>query len=293
MPIQSLTIAGAGTLGSQIAFQTAFCGIPVNIWNPHPERATKRLNALKPLYKRDLHATDEQIQAAMDNIKMITNDWAKPFDSDYIIEAVPEEMAIKEKFYTELMKHVSPQTIIASNSSTFLPSQLVKFVDHPERFLHMHFANHIWLFNVSEIVGTPATKPEVIDEVMVFAKRIKMLPIRLNKENPGYIMNALSIPYLNAALWLWASGVADYQTIDKDWMKASGAPMGPFMSLDAIGLRTAYAISSAQAATNPAAKIVAGKLKAMVDAGHTGTLAGEGFYKYPHPAYENPDFLKP
>lgn len=292
MTIKSLTIAGAGTLGSQIAFQTAFCGIPVNIWNPHPERATKRLNALKPLYKRDLHASDEQIQAAMKNIKMITNDWNKPFNSDYIIEAVPENMQVKEKFYQELMKHVSDKTIIASNSSTFMPSQLVKFVDHPERFLHMHFANHLWTFNVVEIVGTKTTSKEVIDQVVNFAKQIKLLPILLKKENPGYIMNALSIPYLNAALYLWASGVADYQDIDKDWMKASGAPMGPFMTIDAIGLRTVYAISSARAAKSPSDKLIVSKLKPMIDAGHTGTLAGQGFYKYPHPAYEDPNFLK-
>lgn len=102
-------------------------------------------------------------------------------------------------------------------------------------------------------------------------------------------MNSLSVPYLNAALGLWAKGVADPMTIDKDWMKATGSPMGPFMSLDAIGLRTTYAIFNAHA-EDAAAKAIADKLKQMIDEGHYGIEAGEGFYKYPHPAYESADF---
>lgn len=293
MTINKLTIAGAGTLGSQIAFQAALHGIPVNIWNRHPERAEKRLAKYIPMFQHDLKLTDAQVAKAKANIEMITNDWSKPFaDTDFVIEAVAEDMTVKQQIFAEMMKHVADDVIVASNSSTFMPSQLVKFVTHPERFLHMHFANHIWLFNTAEIVGTAATKPEYLQDVKAFAQKMGMLPIVLNKENPGYIMNALSIPMLNSALWVWASGVADPETIDKDWMNSTGMPMGPFMSLDMIGLRTAYAISSAQADKNPAAKIIAGKLKEMIDQGHTGEVAGQGFYKYPHPAFEDPNFLK-
>ena len=88
----------------------------------------------------------------------------------------------------------------------------------------MHFANHIWKFNTSEIVGNERTDKEVIDKVVEFAKEINMLPIVLKKEQSGYIMNSLSVPYLNAALGLWAKGVADPMTIDNDWMKATGSP---------------------------------------------------------------------
>jgi 3-hydroxybutyryl-CoA dehydrogenase len=118
-----------------------------------------------------------------------------------------------------------------------------------------------------------------------------MLPIVLKKEQHGYIMNALSVPFLNAALGLWGKGVADPITIDKDWMNSTGSPMGPFMSMDVIGLRTVWAIFSSHADT-PEQKAIADKLKAMIDAGHYGVEAGEGFYTYPHPAYEDPNFLK-
>jgi 3-hydroxybutyryl-CoA dehydrogenase len=293
MKIKNLTVAGAGTLGSQIAFQTALCGFPVNIWNPHPERAKQRLEALRPLYHHDLNLTDEEFDKALSNIKMITNEWDKPFaGADYIIEAVPEKLAVKEDFYHHLEQYVTDETIIASNSSTFMPSQLVKYVKNPSHFLHMHFANHIWQFNTAEIVGTKQTDPAVIQAVVDFARDIKMMPVVLHKENPGYLMNAMLIPLLSSAQYLWASGVADYQTIDKDWMNSTGAPIGPFMILDMVGLRTAYAISAARAKDNPASKIIADKLGKMVEAGHTGQLAGQGFYKYPHPEFEDPDFLK-
>lgn len=283
MPISNLTVAGAGTLGSQIAFQTALCGFPVNIWNPHPERAKKRLAALRPLYKRDVKLTDQEFDKAMANIKMITNDWDQPFKfADYIIEAVPESLKAKKAFYEQLDDHISDETIVASNSSTFLPSQLVKFVKNPKRFLHMHFANHIWQFNTAEIVGTPQTDPAVVQEVVDFAREIKMLPVVLKKENPGYLMNAMLIPLLSSALDLWARGVADFKTIDQDWMNSSGAPMGPFMIIDMVGLRTVYQISAARAKTSNASKVIADKLAEMIKEGHTGQLAGQGFYEYTH-----------
>lgn len=291
--INHLTIAGAGTLGSQIAFQAALNGVKVRIYNPHTDRAKKRLAKLAPMFQEALHLSDEQVAQAQANIVSITNDWETPFaDADLVIEALSENLEVKHQFFDQLMDHVQDDTIIASNSSTMMPSQLAHFVKHPERFLHMHFANHVWRFNTLEIVGSEQTDPDVIATAVAFGHKIKMLTIQLKKENPGYIMNALSIPLLNAALLVWAKGVADPITIDKDWMNSTGMPMGPFMSLDMIGIRTAYAINSAQAQNSPEAKLIASRLKEMVDEGKTGELAGEGFYSYPHPAFEDPDFLK-
>ncbi|WP_423479635.1 3-hydroxyacyl-CoA dehydrogenase [Ligilactobacillus salivarius] len=292
MSFKKITIAGAGTLGSQIAFQAAFYGFTVSIWNPHPDRAIRRLNKVQKMYKQEMGITDSDVKRAMKNIVEITNDMEiATKNTEYVIESVPENLEIKGIFYQKMCQVLPKDVILASNSSTLVPSQLVKFVDRPEKFLHMHFANHIWKFNTSEIVGNEKTDKEVIDKVVEFAKEINMLPIVLKKEQSGYIMNSLSVPYLNAALGLWAKGVADPMTIDKDWMKATGSPMGPFMSLDAIGLRTTYAIFNAHA-EDAAAKAIADKLKRMIDEGHYGIEAGEGFYKYPHPAYESADFLK-
>ena len=103
MSIKNVTIAGAGTLGSQIAYQSALCGYQVRIWNPHPERAEKRIAALRPFYKHDLKLTDEQFDAGLKNIVSITNDWETSFkDADLVIEAVPENLDMKKDFYAQL-----------------------------------------------------------------------------------------------------------------------------------------------------------------------------------------------
>lgn len=292
MKINNVTIAGAGTLGSQIAFQSALCGHKVKIWNPHPDKAIERISALRPFYKKDVHITDDEFDDAVNRIVSITDDFKVAFqDTDLVIEAIPEDLQLKEDFYRKLIKVLPEESIIASNSSTFIPSQLVKYVDHPERFLHLHFANHIWKFNTAEIMTTEHTSETVIKSVIEFSKNIKMLPIVLKKEQHGYIMNSLSIPFLNAALELWAKGVADPITIDKDWMNSTGSPMGPFMAMDMIGLRTVLAIYSSHADSS-GAQIIINKLKALVDQGKYGIESNEGFYTYPDPAFNDPDFLK-
>ena len=295
MTFKKITIAGAGVLGSQIAYQTALCGFQVTVYNHHIETATRRLNALKEDYQRDMGLTDEEFQAGMDNIVKVTTDLKEAVaDADYVIEALPESLALKEKFYQELSAAAPEKTIFASNSSSFVPSQLVKYVDRPKKFLHMHFANKIWKFNVAEIMGTSQTDPAVYQEVVDFARAIKMVPIEVHKEQHGYVLNAVLMPLIGAALQLWANDVSDPETIDKDWMISTHSPMGPFMILDMVGLRTPLQMEEnlAQSTHQEIHQQIADKLKVMVDAGHVGQESGEGFYQYPHPAFEDPDFLK-
>ncbi|HIW70572.1 MAG TPA: 3-hydroxyacyl-CoA dehydrogenase [Candidatus Limosilactobacillus merdipullorum] len=295
MEIKNVVVAGAGVLGSQIAFQVARFGFQVKIWNRHTDRAERRLAGIKAPFMKDMNASEADYQKAMDNIVDISNDLQKTVaDADLVIESVSESLEIKKAFYEDLDKILPDHTIVASNSSTFVPSQLVKLTDFPERFLHMHFANHIWKQNVAEIVGTDKTDPAVKDAAINFTRAIDMVPIVLKKENHGYVMNALLIPLLNAAQALWANGVADPHTIDKDWMISNGSPLGPFMILDIVGLRTAYEIvnNQYQQTKSPLAKKIADKLKEMIDAGHTGVEAGQGFYHYPNPEFQDPDFLK-
>lgn len=216
MEIKNVVIAGAGVLGSQIAFQAARFGYQVKIWNRHTDRAERRLAAIKEPFRKDMHASEDDYNKAMDNIVDISNDLGATIkDADWVIESVSESLEIKKAFYSDLRKVLPDHTIVASNSSTFVPSELVKFTNFPERFLHMHFSNHIWSHNVAEIVGTDATLPEVKDAAIKFTRSIDMVPVVLKKENHGYVMNALLIPLLNAAQTLWANGVADPHTIDK------------------------------------------------------------------------------
>ncbi|MBB1078852.1 3-hydroxyacyl-CoA dehydrogenase [Limosilactobacillus sp. STM2_1] len=295
MEFKNIMIAGAGVLGSQIAYQTALSGFPVTVYNHHIDTAERRIKALKADYQRDLHLTDEEFQKGLDNIKVITDDIETAVkDADLMIEALPESLELKDSFYQKVSKLAPEKTVFASNSSTFIPSQLAPHTDRPTKFLNMHFANHIWRFNVVEIMGSDKTEPAVIEAATKFAREIKMVPIVLHKEQHGYILNSLLIPLLAAGLGLWAKGVAEPETIDKDWMISTGAPMGPFGILDMVGLRTAAQIElNTYAQTKDEShKAIAEKMQEMIKEGHEGKESGQGFYTYPHPAFMDPDFLK-
>lgn len=294
MAFKNVMVAGIGVLGSQIAYQTALNGFHVVAYNKHVDSAKKRLAALQPAYEADCGLSKADFDKVLDQI-VVTDDLTKAAqDVDYVIEALPENIAVKEQFYQQLSKLAPAQTVFASNSSTMVPSQLVKFVDRPDKYLHMHFANRIWKCNVAEIMGTEKTDPAVFQEVVDFAHQIKMVPIPIHKEQPGYVLNSLLISFLVSAMLLWVNGVADPETVDKDWMISTGAPVGPFMMLDDVGLRTTYQIMMGlyQTRGNDYFKTIADKLKVMIDAGKNGRESGQGFYSYPHPAFEDPEFLK-
>ncbi|MGE7906969.1 3-hydroxyacyl-CoA dehydrogenase [Peribacillus sp. NPDC094092] len=298
MNYKNITIAGSGVLGSQIAFQTAFKGFNVSVYDINDdalERAKNRIDNLKPYYKEDMGSTEEDLHTAYARISFHSDLSVAVAEADLVIEAIPEVVQIKTDFYTELGKVAPDKTIFATNSSTLLPSQFAEATGRPKKFLALHFANEIWKNNTAEIMKHPGTDSEVFDEVIDFAKAIGMVPLPLHKEQPGYILNSLLVPLLDAAQMLLLKGVADTETIDKTWMVATGAPLGPFAILDVVGINTAYNISlaKAKATGDPMVEKLANLLKTeYIDKGKIGREAGEGFYKYPSPNFAKPDFLR-
>ena len=132
-------------------------------------------------------------------------------------------------------------------------------------------------------MGHPDTDKAVYDQVVEFAAQIGMIPLQLHKEQPGYILNSMLVPFLSAAQALWANDVADPETIDKTWELATSAPAGPFKILDIVGLETAYNINQMKPAAQQEGTLEnrMGKLlKEKIDRGETGVNAGKGFYDY-------------
>ncbi|SFT05752.1 3-hydroxyacyl-CoA dehydrogenase [Sphingobacterium wenxiniae] len=297
MKIKNVTIAGTGVLGSQIAFQSAFKGFNVSIYDINDdalEKANERLIVLKGRYVEDNYGTKEEVDNAYNRISQYT-DLAKAVENaDLVIEAVPELLPIKQDFYTKLSAVANEKTIFASNSSTMTPSQIVDFTDRPEKYLHLHFANEIWKLNIAEIMKHERTSDEVFETIIEFAKDIAMIPIPLHKEQPGYVLNTLLVPFLKAAMQLAADGVADPKVVDKTWMISTGAPIGPFAFLDIIGPNTPYNLYKAwgDQGDELSAKVAAWIKSEYLDKDRMGTANGKGVYDYPNPAYQTPDFLK-
>lgn len=316
MSFKNVVLIGGGVLGSQIAYQTAYKGFHVTVWlrseasigraKPKFERLHKiyldTLEALKgqigkenPVFAHGLLDTMDGVTAEkLDELKAQADkayegivyelDMAKAFeDADLIIEALAEDPKQKIEFYEKAAPLIPEKTIMVTNSSTLLPSTFAEHTGRPSKYMSLHFANEIWKMNTAEVMGHAGTDPEVYQQIVEFAKEIGMVPLQLKKEQPGYILNSMLVPFLNSAEMLLAKGVADPQTIDMTWKLATGAPSGPFQILDVVGLTTAYNIvimnPEAQKEGTIANKI-ATTLKEYIDAGKTGVNAGEGFYKY-------------
>lgn len=281
--ISTVTVLGSGVLGSQIAFQTAYSGFDVRVYDISDEALTKAEKTTFPgLAKTYLNevkdATSERVDAALARLSYHSDLASAAADTDLVIEAVPEVLSIKEQTFTALNEAAPARTIFATNSSTLLPSDIAPFTGRPDRFLALHFANRVWQFNTAEVMGTPQTDPAVFDTVVDFASKIGMVPIPMHKEKAGYVLNSLLVPFLNAAAELAAGGYADPKDVDKVWRIATGAPVGPFQIYDIIGLNTPYNIMSAGGPEQQ--KLAAWLKENYIDKGRLGMASGHGFYDY-------------
>lgn len=282
--IKTLTVLGAGVLGSQIAYQAAFHGFSVTAYDVDAaalDEARARFTKLAGIYRAAnvAGAGEARAESALGNLRLTADLADAVADADLVIEAVPELLELKRGLYRKLAELAPAKTIFATNSSTLLPSDLKDSTGRPERFLALHYANNIWAQNVAEVMGTAQTDPAVFAAVVEFARNSGLEPIEIKKEKAGYVLNSLLVPLLNAAAGLLLEGVAEPATIDKTWRIATGAPSGPFQIFDVVGLTTAYNI----AASSPAAgsQAFAQYLKEnYLDQGKLGVATGEGFYTY-------------
>lgn len=312
--MKNIVIMGGGVLGSQIAFQTAFCDYNVIVWlrsEGSIERTKAKLELVKNSYidainlmampegksfnnwcrgiaDADNFNKDELINKVMglsDKIKLELDMKKALEDADLVIESMAEDFEAKKDLYLKMAPLLPEKTIVVTNSSTMLPSKLAKYTGRPDKFLALHFANSIWKNNTAEVMVQPKTEEKYFNEVMEFAKGIRMIALPLKKEKSGYLLNSMLIPLLFSGMDLYVNGVSDFESIDKAWLLGTGAPKGPFQILDTVGLETAYKIvemylkvPSFLAPYN--FKGMAKVLKKYIDAGKLGKASGEGFYKY-------------
>ena len=297
MEIKNVTIAGAGVLGSQISWQTAFHGFNVIVYDKFEKslEGAKAFHAsFAKLFVETRGATQEEVEKALGRITYTTNLKDAIKNADLLSESVPEKLEIKKAFYTEIAKLAPEKTIFTSNSSTMIPSMYAKETGRPNKFLALHFANPVWNANVGEVMKHAGTDSKYFDIVLKFAKNIGMVPIPIHKEHSGYVLNSLLVPLLSAGQDLFFGDISDFESIDKTWMISTGAKIGPFGIIDLIGMQTVYNIAFMNGTkTNNKTMLDRAALikKDWIDKGKLGTSTGEGFYKYPNPKYLDPKFL--
>ena len=277
-----VTVIGSGVLGSQIAFQAAFFGKEVTVYDISEEIIAKlpaRWDRLAGLYAQDVSATPEQLEAARSHLGETADLTAALAEADVVIEAVPENLELKRKVWTQIGQAAPEKTVFCTNSSTLLPSDMAEATGRPERFLALHFANEVWKNNTGEVMGHAGTDPQVVQEVLDFAQQIGLVPIHVKREQPGYVLNSLLVPFLNAATHLWVEDIAEPEEIDKTWRTATGSPLGPFQILDVVGMETVYQINL-NTGTEESRKVAQRIKSEFIDRGRLGRHDGGGFYTY-------------
>jgi len=318
MSYSNVVIGGGGVLGSQIAFQAAFCGFQVTIWLRSEGSITRtqpKIDKLKETYLEAIEkmASGEgpwcagiaevgnfnkeelitKVNKAYDSIKLELDMKKAVSDADLVIESMAENSKDKIVFYKALAPLLPEKTVVVTNSSTLLPSEFAKYTGRPEKYLSLHFANSIWKNNTAEVMTQSKTDKKYFNEIMQFSNDIRMIALPVLKEKNGYLLNSMLIPFLLSGLDLYASGVSDPQSIDMAWTHGTGAPKGPFQIFDTVGLTTAYNIvhqyQSVPGIFSPLLKkmMMPYNFKAMesilnkyIEEGKLGVSSGEGFYKY-------------
>jgi 3-hydroxybutyryl-CoA dehydrogenase len=209
---------------------------------------------------------------------------AKAPQIDMVLESVSEQVSSKKRVLREVSSLFPPPTIIASNSSYFVPSQLAGYVEHPSRFAHMHFHVPVLRESVVDIVGCRETENQVLQQLRQLAERIQQAPLMLRNEHPGYIFNWLLQSMLKSALELAVLDVADPEDIDYSWKAVTGMPLGPFGIMDQIGLDVIeQVLSNARwaAPSTVTSDQLLELLRQRTSQGHLGVKTQRGFYDYP------------
>ena len=216
-----ITTAGAGTMGSQVAWQMAFHGKQVTVYDAIAaglEKGKAFHREYAEHFVKQRGATRKQVDDTFTHLTYTTDLTAAVRDADLISESVPESLPIKESFWREVSRHAPPHTVFTTNTSTLPPSVLAGFVDRPQKLLALHFAIGVWDSNIGEVMGHPGTEPAVFESVLKFAEEIGLVPIPIRKEQNGYIINSLIVPWCMAAMDLLVRGVSDFESIDRTWM---------------------------------------------------------------------------
>ena len=292
MTINNVTVLGAGVLGAQIAYRAAFAGFNVTSYDINDDAlkaAQQRFDTITNVYRKNVEgASDAKLSETQQRLTLSKDLEQAVSQADLIIEAVPENLALKKQIWEAVGKAAPKTAIFTTNTSTLLPSEFADASGDKKRFLALHFANDIWHYRAVEVMGTADTDPAIIDTVYQFAEDMGMLPVKLHKEHAGYIINSLLVPLLDAASHLYGDSVAEPQDIDRVWRQATGMPTGPFQIMDTVGLRTVYAIHLTKAEKNKdpiIQKFVELLKRDYIDQGKLGKETHSGFYDYDDNGY--------
>jgi len=280
--ITRVGVLGCGLMGSgiaQVAATAGYATIVRDVAQPILDRAKAGIekSLAKFVEKGKLQATDRD--AALTRLSFTTTT-AELRQCDIVIEAVTEDLEVKNALWKELDGLCGAGTIFASNTSSLTIAAMAAATKRADRFVGLHFFNPVPLMPLLEVVRTVTTSEETFKRAFAFARSLGKEPVAA-KDNSGFIVNLLLVPYLLDAIRALEHGVGSVTDIDKAMQLGCGYPMGPLTLLDFVGLDTTYKIADIMFAEYKEQKYAPPPLlKRMVLAGMYGKKSGKGFYDY-------------
>ena len=280
--MKHISVIGCGTMGNGIAQTFALFEFKVKLYDislNNLDNAKKTiLRNLERMVKKGIISHSE-LEKTSENISYI-NEINSVLNSDLVIEAVTENIKIKESIFKELDNKCPEKTIIASNTSSISITQLANATKRKDKVIGMHFMNPVPIMKLVEVINSKYTSRETTNIILELSKKLNKIPLSVN-DYPGFISNRILMPMINEAIEALDQGVANVKNIDGIMKLGMGHPMGPLQLADLIGLDVCKSILEVMLNGLKNEKYRPNKLLVdLVSKGKLGIKSGEGFYDY-------------
>ncbi|WP_336135776.1 3-hydroxyacyl-CoA dehydrogenase/enoyl-CoA hydratase family protein [Natronomonas amylolytica] len=281
--IETIAVLGAGNMGHGIAEVAALAGYNVNLRDIKEEFVQSGYEdiewSLQKLAEKD-RISDEKAEDALDSVTPYVDMEEAVGDADFVIEAVPEQMDIKQDVYGEVEEYLPEHAIIASNTSSLSITDLSEVTERPEQFCGMHFFNPPVRMQLVEVISGAHTSEETLDLTEQVAEEFDKTPVRVRKDSPGFIVNRILVPLMNEACWLVSDDVATVEEIDSTTKFDMGLPMGVFELTDMTGHDITYHVLEYMNEELGDAYEPAPFLEELIEEERLGKKTGQGVYDY-------------
>ncbi|MBX3034742.1 MAG: enoyl-CoA hydratase/isomerase family protein [Bdellovibrionaceae bacterium] len=278
--VKRLGILGAGTMGGGIAYTAADKGIEVRMKDLNPDALSKGLKHASELWMKLVKrkSIDKyQYKQKMDLIST-TTDYSGFGTLDLVVEAIVEDMGIKQKVIGETARNMRPDAIIATNTSSLSVTEMAKGHPRPEHFAGMHFFNPVNKMPLVEVIRGEKSSDETVATVFELSKKMGKMPVVV-KDGPGFLVNRLLLPYMEEAAFMLQEGMS-IDFVDKAYVRQFGMPMGPFALMDEVGLDVCLKVLKIFQKAYPDRVEIAPIMSALEKTGRLGKKNNKGFYHY-------------
>ena len=293
--IKKVAFIGGGTMGSFNSMVAAVAGYEVTVFDVS-EKALKnvpdRQREWGELLIENWQVPREKIEDGLKRVRLTTDPAEAVKDADLLSESVFERLELKRQTHQKFDKLCPPKTIMTTNTSTLLLSDIESAVQRGDKFAAMHFHQPGVLV---DLVAGPRTTPETMDILKRYVKSLGMTYVLLKKERAGYLHNAMFVALLGTALMLKVLEGHEIEDIDRAWMLNQKSETGPFGMMDHVGFNVILDISEDQESFDDMPlenSLMADLFRPYVERGELGVKTGKGFYTYPDPAFAKPEFLE-